>query len=118
MRSASRSLARVIMLRGHRREEPVEARLPRELGMERRREHVPLAHRDDAAVIETRQDVDVGAGRLDDRGADEDGMDRRRAEDIDLEVGLEGVELTAEGIALHADVEQREDRLLATRDVT
>ena len=41
----------------------MEARLPGELGMERGREHVPLADGDDPPVVESREDVDVRPGR-------------------------------------------------------
>ena len=57
--AAAGALARIVVLLGHRRDQPVEARLPGELGMERRGDDVPLADRHDPAVVEARQDVDV-----------------------------------------------------------
>src|SRR6266850_490016 len=58
--AAARALARVVVLRGHRRQEPVEARFAGELRMERGREDVPLADGDDPAVVEAGEDVDIG----------------------------------------------------------
>ena len=48
---------------GHRREQPVEARLAGELGVERGRHHVPLPDRDDPPIVEPGEDVHVGADR-------------------------------------------------------
>ncbi len=62
-----RSLAGLVVLGRHRRQQPVEPRLAGELGMECRRQHVPLADRDHTTVIEACQDVDVGARPLDAR---------------------------------------------------
>ena len=87
----------------------MEAGLAGELGMERRGDHVALADRDDPAVIESGEDVDVGPDALDDRRADEDGVDRRVAQDGHRSVGLEGVQLAPEGVALDGHVEERED---------
>ena len=78
---------------------------------------VPLADGHDPAVVQPREDVDAGAGPLDDRGADEHGVDRPSAEDVDVEVGLERLELSPERIALDGHVEQRQDRLLAAGDL-
>ena len=44
-------------------------------------------------------------------------MDGRVAQDGHRHLGLEGVELAAEGVALDVDVEQREDRLVAVDDL-
>ena len=105
------------MLGGHRRDEPVEAGLAGELRVERRGDDVALADGDDPAVVEAGEDVDVGAGPLDDRGPDEHGVDRRVAEDRHVELGLERVELAAERVALDGHVEQRQDRRLAAGDL-
>jgi hypothetical protein len=59
----------------------------------------------------------VGYGPLDDRGADEHGMDRSIAEDIDRDLRFEGVELSTERVALDRHVEQGQDRRLAAGDV-
>ena len=117
VRTAAGALARVVVLGGHRRDEPMEARLAGELGVERGGDDVALPDGHDPAVVEPGQDVDLGAGPLDDRGADEDAMDRRAAEDRDVELRLERVELAPERIALDGHVEERQDRRLAAGDL-
>ena len=59
----------------------MEPRLAGELRVESRGDHVPLTDRDDPAVLETGQDVDVRADVVDDRRPDEDRVDRPVAED-------------------------------------
>src|SRR5207245_2567681 len=86
--------------------------VPQGLRMERGRKHVPLADRHDPAVVEAGEHVNVGADVIDDRGPDEDTVDRLVAEDRDGQIGLERVELAAEGVALDAHVEERQDRRL------
>src|SRR5215207_9180011 len=45
----------------------------------------------DPPVVESCQHIDIGSGPFDDRGADKDGVDRGRAEDVDRELRLERV---------------------------
>src|SRR4051794_14198249 len=117
MASPAGAFARVRMLGRHRREEPVEARLAGHLRMEGGGEDVPLADRDDPAVLELGQDVDVGTRSLDDRRSDEDRVDGLVAEERHRHVGLERVELASEGVAADGDVEQRQDRIVAIGDL-
>src|SRR6185436_15289646 len=98
-------------------DEPVEPGLAGKLGVERGRDDVALADGDDPVVVETGEDVDVRAGPGDDRGPDEHAVNRLVAENRHGQVGLERVELTAERVSLDGDVEERQDRLLATRNV-
>ena len=112
------ALARVVVLGGHRRDEPMEARLAGELGVERGGDDVAAGGRRRSGRHRG------GPGRprlrpsaLDDRGADEDGVDRRVTEDRDLQLGLERVELAAERVPLDGDVEQRQDRFFAAGDL-
>src|SRR4051794_33016361 len=118
MGAATGALARVIVLARHRRYQAMETRLAGKLRMEGRGEHVSLSDGNDPAVIETSEDIDVGTDRFDDRRPDEDGVDRAVAEHRDAEVGLERVELSAEGVPLDADIEERQDGRLATDDLT
>ena len=76
----------------------------------------PCADGHDPAVVEAGEDVHPGTDVLDDRGPDEDRMDRPLAEDGHVEIGLERVELAAEGVPLHHDVQERQDRLLVADD--
>src|SRR3954449_4412059 len=110
-------LAGIGVLCGHRRDEPVEPRLARELGVERGGDDVPLADRDDAAVVEARHDIDVGADAVDDGRTDEDTMDGLVTQQGNGEVRLERVQLAAECIALDGHVEQRQHGLVAVGDV-
>src|SRR3954447_14334134 len=117
MRPPSRTLAGIVMLGRHRRDEPMETRLAGELGMEGGRDDVSLAHRDDASVFEAGKHVDSRPGPIDDRSPDEHGMNRLVTEERHRQLRLEGIELAPEGIALDADIQQRQDRLVATADV-
>ena len=58
----------IVVLGGHRGDEPVEPRLAGELGVERGGDDVALADGDDPAVVEAGEDVDAGAGPLDRSG--------------------------------------------------
>jgi hypothetical protein len=89
MWSATRPLARVVMLGGHRRDQSMEPCLSGQFRMERGRDHVPLADRNDPSVIEPGQDIDLVARPLDDRSADEHRMDRSVADDRNGHVRLE-----------------------------
>src|SRR4051794_37307285 len=100
MRPSPRALAGVVMFGCHRGQQPVEARLAGELGVERGGDEVSLADGDDATVVEPGEDVDAGAGPVDDRGADEDAVDPGVADQRHGQVRLERVELTPEGVAL------------------
>src|SRR6185503_16610707 len=83
------TLAGVVVLGGHRRDEPMEARLPGQLRVERRGEDIPLPDRDDPAVVERREDVHIRADTLDDRGADEHATNGLVAHDRHRELALE-----------------------------
>src|SRR5947207_13675883 len=85
--------------------------------MERRSQDVLLPDRDDSAVVEARQDVDVGPGPLDDRRPDEHAVNRLVAEDRNLQVRFEGVELAAERVARDTDVQERQHRSLIAFDL-
>ena len=57
--------------------------------------------------------LDVGADPLDDGRPDEHGVERMRpASRVDVEVGLEAVDLAAEGVAAHGDVDGAEAALV------
>src|SRR5258706_4378402 len=111
------SLARVLVLARHGRDEAVEAGFSRELRVERGRHDVSLAYGDDPAVVEAGEDVDVRPGPLDDRRPDEDAVDRLIAKHGNGQVGLERIELTPEGVALDGHIEQRQDRRFAAGDL-
>src|SRR5262245_28519297 len=85
--------------------------------MERGRDHVPLADRDDPPVVEAGEDVDVGAGPVDDRGPDEDAVDRLVAQHRNRQIGLERVQLATERVPLDGHVEERQDGLVAIGDL-
>ena len=61
----------------------------RELGMERGRQEVRLTNSDDRAIVQGRQDLDLGTNGFDERSANEDRVERFHAQDRDGEVGLE-----------------------------
>src|SRR5215210_4974554 len=83
-------------------EDLVDAGVAAPLRMERRRHQRSLPDRDDPthrrAVLHPREDVDSGAGLLDPGGADEDRVDGS-LHALELQVALEGVDLTSEGVA-------------------
>src|SRR6266511_3377691 len=77
-----------------------------ELGMEACRQEMPLPSRDDAPAVDPCQHLDLFAGRLQERRADEDGVQRLLAERRNVQIGLEAVELAAEGVAPRRDIHQ------------
>ncbi len=85
------------------------------LGVERRRHQVALPNGDDSTGglprRDRRKDLDLRAGLLDPRRTDEHRV-HGIGETVELDVTLERVDLTTEGIAPHRDVESAE-RLLA-----
>ncbi|MCO5556195.1 hypothetical protein L7F22_009739 [Adiantum nelumboides] len=101
-------------------EQPVHPPVPGQLGVERRGEHRALPDRDRPPCCLTRVDtvagdirdrgehLDVTAGLLDPRRPDEHRVHRVAGETGELQVGLEGVDLPAEGVAPHDDVEPAE----------
>src|SRR5690606_30030403 len=89
----------------------VEARLAVHLGVERGAEERTLLDRDDATIGQGGEHARERPDLLDDGRADEDGVDGRVAERRHLELGLEGLELRAEGVAAHRDVEPAEGLL-------
>src|SRR5690348_8149629 len=91
--------------RGHRHEDRVETGVVGQLRMEGRGENRSLAHRHRVPLV-ARQHLYPGAVALDPGGADEDRAQRLVADPLDLEVGLEALQLTAEGVAPGARVEQ------------
>src|SRR5436305_6826754 len=82
-----------------------------QLGVKRGDEQMALLCGDDATVLQSRQDGDIGAGRLQDRRSDEDRVQRLLAELWDRQVGLEAVELAPERIAARGSIEKRKRRL-------
>src|SRR4051794_38427132 len=89
----------------HLDEEPVHAGVPGDLGVERRREQVPLPHRDDPTFGRTRLDLgehlDVRRDLLHPGRPDEDGPDRLPLDAAELQVLLEALDLPAERVAPH-----------------
>src|SRR5579859_7270128 len=77
-------------------EELVDARVVGELGMERGDEHTALP-REHRMSVHFREHLDVGAGVLDPRRADEDSA--HRLAEADVEVGLEAAHLAPERVA-------------------
>ncbi len=78
-----------------------------QLGMEGGGEHAAVADRDRVAVV-AGQNLDAGPVALDPGGADEDRAQRLVADPLDLEVGLEALQLAAEGVAARDRVEEAE----------
>src|SRR5262245_38480832 len=88
----------------------VEPRVVGQLRMERGDEEAPLA-REHRMPVDLRQDLDSLSDVFDPRRADEHGAQRPRVPEKlrqpgDVEVGLERRDLTSEGIAAHADVDE------------
>src|SRR5438105_2684207 len=86
-------------------EKLVDARVVGELGMERRNEHAPLP-REHRMAVDLGEHLDVGAGVVDPRRADEDPP--HGLAETDVEVGLEAAHLAAERVALHTEVGEPE----------
>ena len=100
----------------HRRSSPfqeqlVESQVARQLGMECRRGDYALTaqHR---PVVDRGEDVDRSARGLDDRRADEHRGEGAAGEIADVEVGFEGVDLAAEGVAAHDEIDGAEAALV------
>src|SRR3954447_19037226 len=91
-------------------EQPMDPVVVGQLRMERGGEQRTLAHEHRMPVVR-REDLDVVAGALDDRRADEDAVERR-IELVDRQVGLEAVDLTPERVAADVDVEHAEALLV------
>src|SRR5438067_5228421 len=85
--------------RSEREEVAVEAIVRGELGVERRREEVALACRDDGSVVEGRERLDIRAEARDLRRSNEDRVIRPATERLHVDVRLERVELPAESVA-------------------
>jgi hypothetical protein len=88
----------------------MDAIVIRQLGVECRREQwaLPDKHR---FAIHQRKYIDVVTGALDEWSANEHAVEGR-VETGDVEVGLEAVDLAAEGVAAHVDVEHAEPHLI------
>src|SRR5919199_1780591 len=102
----------------HLDEEPVHAGVPGDLGVERRREQVPLPHRHDPTFgsrplhrRDPGEHLDVGRHLLDPGGADEDRPHLAALHAGEGQVLLEALDLPAEGVAAHRHVDAAE-RLL------
>ena len=67
-------------------------------------------------IFDTREHLDAGPDAIDPRCADEDPV--HLTEPDDVEVGLEGVDLPAEGVAPNRDVEAAEQRARACVEAT
>src|SRR5690606_13871253 len=93
----------------------VQPHVTRDLRMERRGDDVALTYRDDPTGGRPRthggEHLDAWPGLLDPRRTDEHRMERPARDALDLEIGLEGVDLPAEGVAAHRDVERTERAL-------
>ena len=76
----------------------MEAGLPRDLRVEADAEQVPLLHSDHASVRERGEHLGALSDGLDHGSADERGLDRLLAEGRDVELCLERLDLTAEGV--------------------
>src|SRR3546814_5496584 len=62
--------------------------------------------------IDRREHLDAGPRALDEGSPDEHGSERIAVDPVDLEVGLERVDLAAEGVATHRDVDGAEAALV------
>ncbi len=82
----------------------MEAGVAGEFRVERGGEEVALASGDDGAIFEGGDGVGGEGGRIDARGADEDGVEGAALETFNIEVGLEAIDLAAEGVAVDGDV--------------
>jgi len=87
----------------------MQPQVARELGVEGGHQNVALAA-EDGMVVDAGQHLDVIADALDVRGPDEHRRDDTDA--VHLELGLEGVDLTSEGVAPHGDVDEPEAALV------
>src|SRR4030042_1756992 len=81
-------------------------------------QQVPLLSCDDAPVGQACQDLGIRGNRLDQRGADEDGMKRAELwihlyQRGHIDLALEAGYLTAKCVALNLNIHQPEQRLLA-----
>lgn len=85
----------------------MKSRVVGQLGVESRGEDAPLADRDRVPVV-AGQDLDPRPVALHPGGADEDRTQRLVADPLDLEVGLETLQLAAEGVATGGRVEEAE----------
>src|SRR5438477_4210981 len=95
----------------------VEARIRRQLGVERGGEQVALPRRDDSAAWQAGQGLGFGTDAFDQRRANKNGVDRPLQPD-ELVVSLEAVDLTPEGIALDRQIHQADAAVwLATQNV-
>src|SRR4051794_16389388 len=94
--------------------------VPGQLGVKAGGHQIPLADGHDPTVGRSAHDpaehLDRLAGLLDPRRADEHGVHRAAVDAAQRQVGLEAVDLPAEGVAAHGDV-QPADRLLVRRAV-
>ena len=84
-------------------EQPVQAIVAAELGVEGDREHAPWRAAT-ACPSTSREDLDLGAVLGDPRRPDEDASQRAALDAVALEVGLEAADLAPEGVALGAHV--------------
>jgi hypothetical protein len=76
----------------------VEARVVAQLGVEGASQHAAFADRHRVPLVAS-QHLDAGAVALNPGGADEDRPQRLVADPLDSEVGLEALQLPAEGVA-------------------
>src|SRR6478609_875074 len=93
----------------------VESRLARDLGVEGRREEVLRLDGDDSPVGKRRERRRAWADLAHEGRADEGRVDGRAAPSVDGEVGLERIDLAAEGVARDDDVESSEGLLPVDR---
>src|SRR5262245_57849289 len=111
---SSALLGALLVGAGQPHEKPMQPVVAADLRMERRREDRTLAYGDDPTRVGTGLDpgenLDPVADLLDPGGANQHRVERR-VERREVEIGLERVDLTAERVAAHRDVEPTE-RLL------
>ena len=86
----------------------MQAQVRGQFGVEGRGQHIALTHGHDALAavgIQTGQHLHAFAHAADERRADEHGPQGLTGQTVDVQVGLEAVHLTAEGIAAHGGVQ-------------
>src|ERR1044072_4624691 len=92
-------------------EQCVHPVVPGQLGVERRSEDVALPDRDRVVVVR-REHLGARAHRLDPRRADEDALHGAALDALDVDRGLEGLVLAAEGVAAHDHVDAAQGLLV------
>src|SRR5712691_13506549 len=100
-----------------REKETMKAFVARQLRMEGGREQSAVAHRDHGGIAEPRENDDTRTDPRDLRRADEDGVERTARHALYVDIRLERIDLTAEGVPLDGDIEELSERMRMTRHV-